>query len=488
MGAIMATLAPNQQSIPLNVVGSNKFGRYAKISTESTYNMFISDNALMSYAGYRAVLSVAASGQARQIFTSEKLGDMIVVMGNQIYGINQYLGLYKIGNMASSSGNVYIAENQVTQIALVDGQFVYVWDWMSNAFTKVTVDFSPGYISYFDGRFIAADVNSATFRISAFMPSGATSWPSNSQSVGELQSKPDYCKAVVAFNKQILVFGRTLTEIWYDVGYQLFPLQQNNYYYIDYGCINAASIALGTLEVQSSDQQVENDLVPICAWVGVNKNSGPVIMYTIGSNPRQISTDGINLLLENLQFPDQCYGFMYRQAGHTFYHITWNKDNLTLLYDFNARKFYYATDENLNYHIARNIALLNNKYYFISLNDTNIYQLSPNFEDQNGKQMQCWRTMSPIRNRDGSRFIIQSVNLNLQQGDSSYPQRVDLSLSVDSGNSWGTIIGNELNPIGTRPNRLQYWNLGAANDATIRLHFVGKGRFVVVGGEAIIYQ
>ena len=37
----MYTKAPTSKQMPLNIVGSTTYGRYPKISTENTYNMFI---------------------------------------------------------------------------------------------------------------------------------------------------------------------------------------------------------------------------------------------------------------------------------------------------------------------------------------------------------------------------------------------------------------------------------------------------------------
>jgi hypothetical protein len=485
---INSSAIPNYKTIPLSVVGSNNFGRYPKISSEQTFNMFISDGAMVPYAGYRDVSSQVLSGEARQIFLSEKFQQLIIVFDENVYAVNKSLAIYQIGRLATSSGDIYIAENEATQIAIVDGLYIYVYDWMASVFTQTTVDFMPVYISYQDGRFLAADGSSNQWRLSDFMPLGGLSWPADAGHVGELQTKPDYTKAVIPFGKELLVFGRTVTQIHYDVGYTLFPYSEDNYFCMDFGCINSATIATGSLGIQISAAQTEKELVPIIAWVGVNKTSGPVIMYSTGGPPRQISDDGINLLLENLSFPEKCYGFIYKIGGHTFYHITFYDDNLSLVYDFHEQRFFTLTDENLNYHIAKNIAFFNNAYYFVSINDAKLYQLSSDFDDCNGKQMQRFRTMPNLRLPDSSPFVLQNINVTLEQGNTNESQRIDLSLSVDGGESWGTIQGEELNTMGKRQNKLDFWNLGMSNDVTPRLHFVGRGRFVIIGGVATIYQ
>ena len=47
------TRGDNFKPVPLNIVGSSVFGRYSKISTERTTNMFISQDFLVDYTGYQ---------------------------------------------------------------------------------------------------------------------------------------------------------------------------------------------------------------------------------------------------------------------------------------------------------------------------------------------------------------------------------------------------------------------------------------------------
>ncbi len=46
--------------MPLDIVGSTKFGRYPKISVEQTWNMIISDGFLVPFAGYLKVAELSA--------------------------------------------------------------------------------------------------------------------------------------------------------------------------------------------------------------------------------------------------------------------------------------------------------------------------------------------------------------------------------------------------------------------------------------------
>ena len=98
-------------------------------------------------------------------------------------------------------------------------------------------------------------------------------------------------------------------------------------------------------------------------WLGVNEQSGPVIMYANGSTTKGISTDGIDYVLSNLTNPENCTGFLFRQDGHIIYQFSFLDDNISYAYDFNTGLFFNISDENLNYHIARQVVFFKNDYY-----------------------------------------------------------------------------------------------------------------------------
>ena len=151
--------------------------------------------------------------------------------------------------------------------------------------------------------------------------------------------------------------GSTVTEPWQDVGATLFPYQRNSSVNIDYGCLNPATIAFN-----------ENFVI----WLAANEKSGPFIAYSTGGDINKISTDGIDFKFTQLKNPANSYGFLFRQDGHQIYQITFPDDNLTYIYDFNTKKFFTLCDENFNAHIAKRIAFLIDKYYFVSFVDGNL--------------------------------------------------------------------------------------------------------------------
>lgn len=532
--------APNLQQafqeIPLKIVGGTHYGRYPKISLEETWNMIVSDQALVDYAGYMNVQTLASNLLGRGIYASSIAGLMFAIIGNQFFTIDAALQVTFISTIDTSQGDVFMSENNGSQIAFTDYVNIYVYNYSTLVFSTITgaslsaglgFDVSPGYISFQDGRFIVACSGTQTWILSGF--NNGTSWPTSADTaqIGSLQTKPDTIQAAVPFpgrGNLLFVFGSNVVEPWVDIGAALFPYQKQASYNIDYGCLNAASIAA-----------LGNHVV----WLGANEESGPVIMVSDGNSIKEISTDGLDFKFSQLTNPTDCSGFLIKLDGHLIYQFTFKTDNLTYLYDFDSELFFTASDEDLNYHIARKVVFFNNQYYFVSYNDGNLYDFGTQFTNYQYsttdiRQIPRIRITPPIRLPSQRYFIIKSLGFTVENGEpnsiqpfffysgepillaeengtiiaeengvlialdqttqSGYrefdvaSEAIDLSISRDGAVNFGNQFRMNMNPTGIRKSRFIYQRLGQANDATPMLQFWGYGRFVVFDGVVEVYQ
>lgn len=462
---------PQSQTFPLDVIGSTAFGRYAKISSEETYNMIISDESLVPFDGYTSVASISKSGNGREIYASTKYNHMICVVDDGVYTISNSLGIAKVGNLATSSGNVFIAENLGGQIGIADGLFIYIFDYINNTFDQITVDFLPVSISFQDTYFISADGRTNQWRLSD--NNNGKLWPADAAHTGELQTKATNSVSCIPLDRQLFVCGRTAIEPWYDVGYTLFPYQRTNFYSIDYGLLSVETASAGFGKF---------------VFLGSNEKSGTSLMYSQGGQPVRISNDGLDFVFNNLTAPEDSFGFLFRSNGHVFYLLTFKTDNRTYLFDFETNKFFTITDNKGDHHIAKRIAFFNEKYYFISFNDSNLYEMSPLIPTYNGEEIPRYRICKHIRASNGDNFVVQNINLTMEQGFSRKPQVIDISVSGDGGYSYQNIARKTLQPLGKRFNTFNFWDLGCYNDAVFKFAFWGFERFVITNSEATIYQ
>jgi hypothetical protein len=531
----------NPREERLQIVGSTRFGRYPKISVEETFNCIISDNFLVDYAGYSAMLDLVPGGTGRGVYASTAARLVVAVVSNKVFIITQSIsGLnYQFaGELLTEAGDVFIAENNNAEIAITDYSNIYVYNYSDNSFKIGRTsggDFTlppglinPGRIAFQNGRLIVAGTGTQEWYLSDF--NDATVWPNDPQNIGEFQTKTDTVQAPVRFpgrGNLLFVFGYTVVEPWTDVGNALFPYEKSSTYNIDYGTVNAATIA------------ANEDII---VWLSANEQSGLALMYSTGGEIKRISTDGIDFKFSQLSAPQDSYGFLFRQDGHLIYQFVFTTDNLSYIYDFNTDKFFTITDENLNHHIAKSVVFFGNSYYFVSTRDGKFYEFDtsqtsytyslPNTIPVDKKPIPRIRICPPIRLANQDPFIGKTLSFTIEQGEhnpiSYYTtyfgqqqflmtedgdvittengdpiitnqgenaiQRelanmaVDLSISRDGGETFGNQWRQNMNPTGKRKSRFQFRRLGRMNDCSVQLRFWGLQRFTCTDGTMEFYQ
>ena len=442
---------PNSKKLelPLKIVGSSVFGRYPKISSEKTYNMFISDGWLVCLGGYQKVAQLQAKGQGRGIFQSIRGNFTIAVIDNNVYKIMPNLSFASIGNLETTTGEVSIDENLSQQICIVDGINAYIYNWSVPSGIVLQVpdgiigtSLQPNYVCYHDTFFLFGNARKETNNTKWYAyqadPLGN---PNLITYVSDqtFQVKPDYplaVKRIPGQSSNVLVFGTTVCEVHTHIG-STDNYRRNSSISIDYGCLSVDTIA-------ASDSYL--------AWLGVNEFNAPVIMLFNGQTATPISTDGIDYLMGTLRRPDLSTALFFRQDGHLFYLLTFYYegtdedvngvydpgDNLTLIYDFDTQKFFHASDQNLNFHPARQVAYFNNDLYFVSLDNGSLYRwnsditaivddiptyanepftLDDNFDPNLVYEMQRIRICDTIRSPKTTPFIAETMYMTIDQGN-----------------------------------------------------------------------
>lgn len=451
---------------PIQIVGGTNPGRYSDISRESTYNMIVTDGALVPYSGYEQVLQLSILGQARGLYSSTLFDHMIAVVNNEVKIISSSLGIATIGTLSTSSGDVYFAENANSQIAISDGENYYVYNYALETFALVDIGFSPGYLTAQGGYIFAVVNNSSQVRYSNV--NDALTWDvRNANSLGN-----DIAIGVIALGQLVYIIGSKFSRISRNLGTAVNPFKIDSSVNILYGTVNRNSIASG---------------FDMLVWFGYNESSNGTILMSTGGTPRIISTPGIDYIISQLTNPNDCSAFIFQEDGHIFYQITWTKDNLTLVYDFTSNSFLYATDESLNQHIAKDVVHFDGSYYFISFTDSYLYQLSSTITTYSGNIIPRIRICPPIREPDFSYWRTRQVQVIAEQGQSATPMHIDMSISRDGGVTFGNAIRKDLGALANRRALTRWWQLGWGNNWTFQFRFYGLDRFVILGSYLEAY-
>lgn len=532
------------QQIPVRIVGSSVYGAYPTVSSERTYNMYITSSGdgeeqwLVNFPGYRGILNLIDGGaEGRGGFHSVRGNFILAVVGSEVFRINRFDEVAtQIGTIGTTTGEVFFDENLSSQICFVDGQVAYIYNYalapaaISPAvYNSVPVDtqFTPNYVTYHNTYFIFGNALTTNFGSQwVIFQTGSDNTLPNAYDLNwvqtlALQTKPDFAKAVLRIpghGNNIIVFGSTVAEIWNDVGGRL-VYQRNSSVNIDYGAASVATIA-------ANDE--------IVAWLGINEKSSPALMAMRGGGATRISTDGLDKLLETVQFPQDSTAVLYRQSGHLFYILSFFNpvDNFSIVYDFSSNKIYDVTDWDFSYYPARQMVYFNNKNYFISRKDGAFYEISidiPTMEilaDSGSSiykiyDMPCVRITNThrISNRP-EKYKVKMFTFVIESGttpdaydtptcfgylltedteeiiitEDGLPilaeggyciinkPRVDLTISKNGGNTYSNVVSYELKKTGDYKNQPRFNNLGYAQQITYQMRFWGKGRKVVKNG------
>ena len=533
------------KTFPVKVAGSSTFGVESKISGEKTYNMFESDGWLISLGGYAKVLELLPVGEGRGAFLSIAGRFFIAVINANVYKVTPLLGYELIGQLQSSSGEVFIDENLNQQICIVDGVHAYIYNYSLPP--NLTVQTAgaigggalvPNYVTYHDQFFLFGNglKNPNGTKWYAYEFDDATHIKQNSDQTFQL--KPDYplaIKRIPGQSSNVLVFGTSVCEIHTHVG-GTDNYRRNSSVSIDYGCASVSTIA-------ASGEYI--------GWLGLNESNAPVIMIFSGQKATPVSTDGIDRLLKQISRPDLSTAYFMRQDGHLFYVVTFyfkgnstlSADNMTIAYDIGADKFYNFSDQYLNYHPARQVVYMDQQLYFVSLNNGSIYKWSENITaiiedtpDVNNQipldprliyEIQRIRICNTIRAPKTTPFVVNNFTITIQQGTDTSPpvndcltlmihedgrrifsedgrqivpegggaddceavpyrQKVQYAHSKDGCVTFSNYLDKYLNPLGERRNIFKYDRLGYANEWTPKLRFWGTGSFLVTDGVVAI--
>ena len=457
----------------------------------------------------------------------------------------------KIGKLLTNTGVVYITENNKPQILISDNLALYIYDpTLTPAFQQVpNLSFVPGYVSFHDTYFLCAATQdnyyspaaTNTWRLSG--QNDGMTWANNSASIGLLQTKADKTAAITRFPSQgnvILVLGQTVTEFWYDTGAQLFPYQRNNQMSIDYGCLSPGTVVeMDELVVWLAANEKSGPIIMYTTGGKPEKITTDGIDYLFSqlkdpadSRAFIYRQDGhliyhINFYTDNLSL---FYDFNTQKFFHAcdenlnyfiasqvayfnnqYYFVSKNNGNL---YAFDTIYATYDGAEIPRIRTCKNIRLPSQEYFIVNdvgftieSGETNWQQQSTgpiNLITQDGKKLITEGKGSIYMKTENDNFLIfQNGNnfisqqsdpagfdylISEQNGILNSTPRVDFSISIDGGASFGNEWGYDLPSIGQRKNRLMWWQCGAANDLVCQFKFWGIGRAVCTDGVVNIRQ
>jgi len=461
----------SMRQVPYPLIGSSNPEIVPKIDSQRTVNLYeINDpegkepSVLQDMPG---LLQKASMGADDTVGCRGMLqhGDYLyAVYGDILYRVDNGFLVSSLGSpLTTSTGPVRFSVNE-NEILLVDAVKGYLWNFTTSTATFPIVDpdfpAQPIDVTNVDGYFIVTEGESNDWYWSAL--NDGLNW--NSTDTEKIISKPDQCIAIATVNRRMFIFGKNITEQWYDDPVGTTPFQRNNNMLFEYGCASRASV-------------VEN--YGILVFLASTKNGVGSVRVTDGGQPQIISTPALDRIIKGYEIDhvvSDASGMIYKENGQIFYEISFTTANHTWVYSFSTKKWFEREslpDKRFKGECYANFL----GSHFVGDYSTNkLYEMSSQYADQNGDSYRRMRIGKPFSLPSLKSFRVNRFELDLVNGVGTatgitQDPLVRLSISRDGGLTYGNALEASLGKMSQSLYTSEWYRLGSQTDFVPKIEF-----------------
>jgi hypothetical protein len=315
-------------------------------------------------------------------FYNQKVLPISVSLGTPIWFATLAVGTTII-NMMTDGNNIFVIKengSSVTAEVVTD----------PNAPGGSTTGGKPLYVAAFGNRFVVSVAGTPDFYLSTINLSGnaGTYFTINGAALNGRASGVIGQFAVL--HQQLYIMCDFTTDVWANIQTQItvagvtstFPWKLNSSYNFDFGISDPNSLSVG---------------FGMMVWLAKNQEGLVSFMVSTGQTPIDISTEAINVLLENSTHPDmlspflvtEVDGFLYQYENTIFYRAAAGTfmdfgdldiiDNANSIeYNFQTKKWGRCIELNGERNRIQKHVYFNNQHLVIVQNDPAIYQMAGN--------------------------------------------------------------------------------------------------------------
>ena len=392
--------------------------------------------------------------EPKQIFKT--INYFYVILDTQVIQVDRFYNEKVIGNVPLGSqvwfaflpvGNVIYAmltAQTVTYVITEDGNTVTM-----QAITDTNAPTNPLFVAAFGNRFVVSNENTPDYFLTDINLGGvfdpATAFTINGSPLFNRAS--GVIRQMCTLHTQLYIFTDFTTDIWANIPSQVvsanavreFPWKLNTSYNWDYGIADPFS-----LDVDFGRM----------TWLGQNHNGLKSFMSSNGQQPIDISSQAINVLLQNSANDSglspfevgPVNGFLYQYENTIFYRVSagnYTDDGqvdestraYSLEYNFAIQKWGRAIELNGERNRIQNHIFFNNIHLVTIQNDGAIYEMAGNiyrneartpgttFQDVNAftkYPMRYELTTQQIFEEDYSEFITDYVQIDFVFGNRDF--------------------------------------------------------------------
>ncbi|WP_213775118.1 packaged DNA stabilization protein [Bradyrhizobium sp. dw_78] len=376
-------------------------------------------------------------------------GVLYIVSGPTLYSIAADGTCTALGGQVSGTNLVSISDNG-TQICIVNGVNGYIYG-SDIGFTIIS---DPNFhaaktVSFFDDVFVFDWLGTNKF----FLSNQLDGTTYNGLAFASAEVAPDFVLSTVNQQENLMIFGGSTIELWFDAGTANMPFQRLDGGVIERGC----AAAMTPVKEDNTVFFLGEDL----------------IFYRLnGVIPERVSTHAIEAEWRKYHDVTDAYTFSYTWNGHKFIVLTFVSANATWVYDvatglWHERESFDAN--NRSYGRWRGNCQAN-CYGLQLIGDAfsgTVGYLDESAYTEFGNMMQGYM-VSPYLQEDRKRIFVSRFELDVETGvgvttgQGSDPQ-VMLQWSKDGGRTFSDLqLWHSAGKIGDYLTRLRWLRLGQA--------------------------
>lgn len=372
-----------------------------------------------------------------------------VVAGSTLYEVTDSGSTTNRGTIASSTGFVGMANN-ATQLAIVDGSSLYIFNLTTGTLTSIT---SAGWrgsddVQELDGYFIFVDPDTDQFYLSAI--DDGTSL--DALDFSSADSSPDNIVTHRVSHRQLWLFGELSTEIWIDSGDAAFPFVRYNSYTLDVGCVGkrAAINAADTL-----------------FWIGKTKRGSGIVYMAQGNQPTRVSTSSVEEALRGSTDISQATMWTYQIEGAEFIAINAPGVETTWVFDAANQQWHERGEWDAGWQQLRSrLVTAYAGQHFAGDVYGKLVRLDASANTLSGRPLVRERTWPHMVQPSMEPVNYVGVELQMKTGAGG---NVTLEISNDGGFTFGSPLIRSLGSIGRWMQRVRWLGLGAAINRVFRI-------------------
>ena len=329
---------------------------------------------------------------------------LYVIDGTVVYQYDRFYNRKTLPISLNLGGRIWFATIAVGRIVynmMTDGQNIFViTEDGTNVTAEVVTDPNapggtttggkPGYIASFGNRFVVSIDNTPDYYLTQINLAGTanTYFTVNGQALFNRAS--GVIKQFAVLHNQLYIMCDFTTDVWANIATQItvagvtreFPWKINSSYNFDYGISDPESLSVD---------------FGMMSWLAKNSNGLVSFMVSNGQAPQDISSQAINVLLENSRqdaglspfLTKRVQGFLYQYENTVFYRATAGDfidfgdldvgdEAYSVEYNFETKTWGRCIELNGERNRIQKHVYFNNQHLVIVQGDEAIYEMAGN--------------------------------------------------------------------------------------------------------------